>query len=160
MIERVFTIGVYGKSEAEFFGSLIQAQIQTFCDIRRQRGVRGAQYAFVNSKRLQRELAARGIEYRHFQELSPTRTIRDAQKKADAEKQQLKRTRTALDEEFQHRYTEEVLAGFDSTRFAAEFGPQVSRIALFCVEGEPAACHRGLLAARLQKDWDVPVEHL
>jgi len=160
MIERLFTIGVYARTESEFFDRLLQAQVQVFCDIRQRRGVRGGQYAFVNSQRLQRELAARGIQYRYFKTLAPTKQIRDAQKKADAAAKQPKRTRTALDEGFQRRYTEEVLAGFDSGRFAAEFGPETSRIVLFCVEAEPAACHRGLVAARLQKDWGVAVEHL
>src|SRR5262249_4648265 len=36
--------------------------------------------------------------------------------------------------------------------------PQV--VALFCVELEPAACHRSLLAARLQQDLNVEVVHL
>jgi len=160
MIERLFTIGVYAKTEAEFFDRLLHAQIQVFCDIRQRRGVRGAQYAFVNSRHLQRELAARGIQYRYFKNLAPTKQIRDAQKKADAGTKQPKRTRTSLDEEFRRRYIEEVLAGFDSSRLAAEFGSETSRIVLFCVEAEPAACHRGLVAARLQKDWGVPVEHL
>jgi hypothetical protein len=31
---------------------------------------------------------------------------------------------------------------------------------LFCVEGNPEACHRSLVAERLHEDWGIPVEHL
>jgi hypothetical protein len=33
-------------------------------------------------------------------------------------------------------------------------------VALFCVEREPAACHRSLVAARLSRDLGLDVEHL
>ena len=48
----IFTIGVYGLTEDDFFQKLISSSIDTFCDIRRRRGVRGAKYAYVNSKKL------------------------------------------------------------------------------------------------------------
>ena len=46
---KIYTIGVYGSSEEEFFGKLTESKIDLFCDIRQRRGVRGRQYAFVNS---------------------------------------------------------------------------------------------------------------
>ena len=49
----IYTIGVYGFSESDFFQKLIENNIDTFCDIRRRRAVRGSLYAFVNGKRLQ-----------------------------------------------------------------------------------------------------------
>ncbi len=42
-----FTIGVYNSSENEFFNKLTENHIDTFCDIRQRRGVRGSQYSFV-----------------------------------------------------------------------------------------------------------------
>lgn len=51
-----FTIGVYNSTENEFFNKLTQNNIDTFCDIRQRRGVRGAKYSFVNSNRLQEKL--------------------------------------------------------------------------------------------------------
>ncbi len=50
-----FTIGVYNSSEKEFFDKLLENNIDTFCDIRQRRGVRGAKYSFVNSNRLQQK---------------------------------------------------------------------------------------------------------
>jgi uncharacterized protein (DUF488 family) len=160
MVERLFTTGVYGKTEEQFFAQLVQANIHTFCDIRRRRGVRGAQYAFVNSTYLQRALASRGIGYRYFPELAPSRELRKAQQAIDAQEGILKRNRRHLSEEFKQRYRQEVLEHFDSQRFAEAFAPLTSRICLFCVEANPAACHRSLVAEQLQHDWHVPVEHL
>lgn len=51
-----FTIGVYNSTEKEFFDKLTQNNIDTFCDIRQRRGVRGAKYAFVNKNRLEQRL--------------------------------------------------------------------------------------------------------
>lgn len=160
MIERLYTTGVYGKPEHVFFGQLVDAGIQSFCDIRRRRGVRGSQYAFVNSKYLQRELANRNISYRYIPELAPSQDIRDAQHAVDQEQGISKRARTQLGDEFKRRYIQEILNSFDSGAFARSFDSHVTRIVLFCVEGLPAACHRSLVADRLQRDWKVAVEHL
>ena len=60
---KIYTIGVYGSTEEEFFGKLTKFQIDLFCDIRQRRGVRGRQYAFVNSSYLQKKLSDLGIGY-------------------------------------------------------------------------------------------------
>ena len=46
------TIGVYGFDESSFFQTLQNAGVDTFCDLRARRGVRGAAYAFANGERL------------------------------------------------------------------------------------------------------------
>lgn len=71
MIERVLTIGVYGKTESQFFDALKNADIDTFCDIRKRRGVRGSQYAFVNSTKLQSRLAAATLTTAMFRNSLP-----------------------------------------------------------------------------------------
>ena len=45
----LYTMGVYGSTEASFFKKLEQNNIDTFCDIRQRRGVRGSKYRYVNS---------------------------------------------------------------------------------------------------------------
>ena len=152
MIERLFTIGVYGKTEDQFFSALVQSRIETFCDIRMRRGVRGSQYSFVNSTYLQRALAGRGIAYRHVPELAPTREIRETQHAADLDQGVLKRARQELGVEFKRRYVEQILARFDSQQFAQSFNSDISSIVLFCVEGNPTACHRSLVGERLHRD--------
>lgn len=160
MIEQILTIGVYGKSAQHFFGQLTDARVDLFCDVRLRRGLRGSQYAFANSTRLQRELASRGIGYRHFPELAPSLDIRAAQHAADLVSGVQKRSRETLSEEFKHRYITEVLGPFDSNAFRTALGPDTRRVVLFCVEGNPKACHRSLLADRLTMDWQIPNQDL
>ena len=40
----LYTMGVYGSTEASFFKKLEQNNIDTLCDIRQRRGVRGSKY--------------------------------------------------------------------------------------------------------------------
>jgi hypothetical protein len=51
------------------------------------------------------------------------------------------------------------LSNFDSGKFVEDLGTEVQTFALFCVEGEPNACHRSLVANRLAKDLELQVEH-
>ncbi len=158
---RIVTIGVYGFSEEAFFEKLRAAAVGTFCDIRWRRGVRGREYAFANSGRLQKRLAELGIRYLHFRELSPSAELRKRQADADKATRIQKRKRVALGEAFIAGY-QEAMSGFDSRKFVETLGPATSVAALFCVERDPAACHRSLLAERLQKDLgpEIEVAHL
>ena len=74
---RVYTIGVYNSTEQDFFEKLIENRIDTFCDIRQRRGVRGREYSFVNSNYLQMKLDDLGIKYAHILDLAPTTEIRE-----------------------------------------------------------------------------------
>lgn len=156
----ILTIGVYGWDEASFWSALQAAHVDTFVDIRRRRGVRGAAYAFANAGRLQAGLAALGIRYMHRLDLAPSLETRAAQETADRTAHVARRQRTALDSAFIERYQRECLESFDSAAFLASLGPGARVIALFCVEGEPTACHRSLLAARLASDLSLVVAHL
>lgn len=154
------TIGVYGWSESAFFDALQTAHVDTFCDVRWRRGVRGSEYAFVNSARLQRKLGELGIRYLHFRELAPTPALRQRQLEADKAAGTAKRKRTALSESFIAAYEAEHLSTFDARRFVAQLGAGAQVVALFCVEREPAACHRSLLAQRLRQELGTTVTHL
>ena len=156
----IVTIGVYGWAEADFWAALQAAGVDTFVDIRRRRGVRGAAYAFANATRLQAGLAALGIRYLHRLDLAPGPETRAAQHAVDHATHVTRRQRTALDPAFSARYQHECLASFDSRAFLASLDPDARVVALFCVEGEPTACHRSLLAARLAADLSLAVEHL
>ena len=90
------TIGVYGFSEAAFFDALQNAGVDTFCDIRWRRGVRGADYAFANSARLQKRLGELGIRYLHYRELAATPALRQRQTEADKAEGTTKSKRSAL----------------------------------------------------------------
>jgi uncharacterized protein (DUF488 family) len=157
---RIVTLGVYGSTEAGFFAALRDAGVDTFCDIRLRRGVRGREYAFVNSRRLQAKLAELGIRYLHFKELAPSRAVRERQMAADKAERTAKRKRTELSKLFIAGYCEERLQGFDSGKFVEQLGPGARVVALFCVERAAAACHRSLVAERLHRDLGLEVVHL
>lgn len=154
------TIGVYGSDEASFFAALQEAGVDTFVDIRARRGVRGAAYAFANSQRLQARLARLGIRYVYRPDLAPSQEMRGQQYTVDKANKTAKRQRTVLDPAFAAAYRQERLADFDSRQLITDLGPEARVVALFCVEREPAACHRSLLAASLQRDLGVEVRHL
>ena len=156
MVE-VLTVGAYGWGEAAFFSALQRENVAVFCDIRRRRGVRGPEYAFVNSGRLQERLSEVGIGYVHRLELAPSQQLRQAQAADDRRTGTARRTRSQLDPAFAKAYADECLAGFDSAQFLAELAP--GPVVLFCVEREPQACHRSVVADRLASDG-APVRHL
>lgn len=151
-LSRVVTIGVYGYDEPGFFAALAAAGVDTFCDLRYRRGVRGAQYAFANRQRLEARLGALGIRYLHFRDLAPSPALRQRQYAADRTQHTTKRGRVNLSLEFVAGYHAECLTTFDSRRFLEQLGSQARVVALCCVEGTPGACHRSLVAARLARD--------
>jgi uncharacterized protein (DUF488 family) len=157
MKTELFTIGVYGFTEESFFAALQAAGIDVFCDIRQRRGVRGAAYAFANSQRLQKRLAELGIHYLYRQDLAPTTAVRQRQKEADKVDKVAKRQRTGLGRPFIEAYQAEVLAHFDPQSLLDDLPANSRRVALFCVEQEPAACHRSLVAAKIAASLQLPV---
>jgi uncharacterized protein (DUF488 family) len=160
MTPEFITIGAHGWEAEQFFAALIAARVDTFCDLRARRGVRGREYAFANSQRLQTRLVELGIRYLHRPDLAPSAATRAEQYAADAATHTAKRQRTILSPEFVASYRRERLAGFDSAGFAADLGAEARVVVLFCVEREPAACHRSLLAERLAHDLGAGVIHL
>ncbi len=145
-----FTIGVYNSTDQQYFNKLTENKIDTFCDIRQRRGVRGAKYSFVNSKRLQSKLRELYIAYFHFPELAPTTEIRELQKEADIKKGELKRDRNTLGGVFALTYKDRILGHFDFDIFLKRLEEAESeRIVFFCVEERPEACHRILVTNKL-----------
>jgi hypothetical protein len=134
--------------------------VDLFVDIRARRGLRGSEYAFANSARLQARLAELGIGYQHVRALAPPDSVRNIQKQADAAEHQQKRTRTGLSDAFIAAYQAQVLDGFDAPAFLAALDPGVRAFCLFCVERDPLACHRSLAAAWFATYTGIPVEHL
>jgi uncharacterized protein (DUF488 family) len=152
------TIGVYGFDGAGFIRALREAGVGIVLDVRQRRGVRGSEYAWANSKRLQGALSEAGIGYSHLPELAPTTEMRQLQYREDERRGEGKRSRTALAPEYARRYTEEVLDRVDFEPIVKFVGDD--RAALLCVERDPEACHRSLVAARLERDFGGRVTHL
>jgi uncharacterized protein (DUF488 family) len=149
---KVATIGVYGFDLDSFLARLREADVRLLLDVRQRRGVRGREYAWANSQRLQAALSEAGIEYRHHPELAPTTELRQLQYAEDDRMGVGKRSRERLAPEYVERYTLEIL---DRADLAALDLPETGAAALLCVEAEPAACHRSLIAARLAERYGV-----
>lgn len=160
MKPKIVTIGVYGFNEADFFQAVQDAGIDTFCDIRMRRSMRGSQYAFANSTYLQQRLYDLGIRYLHIKDLAPTLEIREKQTQEDEKHGIAKRKRKVLGQAFIQAYEQECLSHFDAYEFIKAVGPEAHVIGLLCVEHEPEACHRSLAAKRLAQDLKLQVEHI
>jgi uncharacterized protein (DUF488 family) len=150
---------VYGSTADEFLRALREADVRLLMDVRQRRGVRGHEYAWANSKRLQAALEEAGIAYEHHLELAPTTEMRRLQYAEDDRQGVGKRSRTELAPAFVERYTREILDRADLGDLAAAL-PADGAAALFCVERDPEACHRSLVANRLASEHGIPVTHL
>jgi uncharacterized protein (DUF488 family) len=156
---RLATIGVYGFTAEAFLRALRGANVRQLLDVRQRRGVRGREYVWANAARLQRALADAGIDYRHHKELAPTTELRQLQYREDARLGVGKRSRVELAREYAERYTREILDRVDLTPIVGGM-PADGKAALFCVERDPEACHRSLIAARLAEEHGLAVTHL
>jgi uncharacterized protein (DUF488 family) len=155
----VVTIGVYGFDLPEFLDALRAANVRLLVDVRQRRAVRGARYAWANGRRLQAALAEAGIAYSHHRELAPTTELRHLQYAADDRLGVGKRSRAQLDPEYRDRYVEEILDRADLDALVTEM-PADGASALFCVEADPEACHRSLIAERLAERYGLAVRHV
>jgi uncharacterized protein (DUF488 family) len=127
--------------------------------VRQRRGVRGREYAWANAQRLEAALEEAGIGYSHHKELAPTTELRHVQYAEDDRLGVGKRSRAELAPEYRERYLHEILERADLDALVAEL-PTDRASALFCVERDPEACHRSLVAERLAKAYGVTITHL
>ena len=155
----VATIGVYGRTGEAFLEELRGADVRRLFDVRQRRGVRGSEYAWANSRRLQAALTEAGIEYLHRRDLAPTGEMRRIQYREDARVGVGQRSRAELAPEFRRCYVEEILDRADLGSLVAEL-PGAGAAALLCVERDAEACHRSLIAERLASEHGVSVIHL
>jgi uncharacterized protein (DUF488 family) len=158
-VRRAVTIGVYGWDLSHFLEALSAADVRLLIDVRQRRGVRGPEYAWANSARLQSALAGAGVAYEHHKELAPTTELRQLQYAEDARRREGRRSRTVLAPEYVTRYTREILDQAPLDAVADEL-PVDGAAALLCVERDPEACHRSIIADRLAAEHDIAVSHL
>lgn len=156
---RIATIGVYELDARSFVKALDDAGVTKVLDIRQRRGVRGAQYAWANAKRLQALLAEARIGYEHHPELAPDTELRQLQYREDDRQGVGKRSRVRLAPEYVRVYTEEILDLVPIEPFIRRL-PVHGIGALMCVEATAAACHRSLVANRLAERFGFEVVHL
>jgi len=121
--------------------------------------VRGREYAWANAQRLQAALADAGIAYEHRKELAPTTELRHLQYAEDDRLGVGKRSRRELAPAYAERYRREILDQADLGAVVARL-PADGTTALLCVERDPEACHRSLVAAELAEAYGLDVVHL
>ena len=100
------------------------------------------------------------LEYRHHKQLAPTTELRRLQYREDDRHSAVgKRSRSELAPEYRDRYVSEIL---DRVELAAlvESLPAEGAAALMCVEADPEACHRSLIAQRMADRFGVAVRDL
>ena len=91
--------------------------------------------------------------------LAPTTELRELQYAEDARRGVGKRSRVELAPAYVDRYTREILDAVDLEPIATWIeseGPAT----LLCVERDPQACHRSLIAARLATEHGLAVTDL
>ena len=156
---RLATIGVYGFTAETFIRALREADARLVLDVRQRRGVRGSEYAWANSARLQAALVAERISYRHLRELAPTTELRRLQYREDARLGAGKRSRAELAAAYRERYVSEILDGVDLAGVidALPAGPTS---VLLCVERDPEACHRSIIAQRIADRYGLSATHI
>jgi uncharacterized protein (DUF488 family) len=109
--------------------------------------------------RLQHALAGAEIGYRHHPELAPTTELRQLQYAEDARLGVGKRSRVELAPAYRQGYTRQILDRVDLKPLVTEL-PERGRAGLFCVEADPEACHRSIVADRLHTRHGIEVVHL
>ena len=100
-----------------------------------------------------------GIAYEHRKELAPTTELRQLQYAEDDRLGVGKRSRVDLAPEYVERYAREILGQVDLRPIVEEL-PAAGAAALMCVERDPEACHRSLIADRLAAEFGLSVTHL
>jgi uncharacterized protein (DUF488 family) len=158
-VKRVVTIGVYEWDVQRFLAALRDAGVRRVLDVRQRRGVRGREYAWANSQRLQQSLANAGCGYEHHLELAPTTELRQQQYAEDARLGVGKRSRVVLADVYREGYVRQILDHVDLGPIVASL-PDNGAAALMCVEADPEACHRSLIAEQMASRYGVAVTHL
>ena len=153
------TIGVYGWDLDSFLAALHEADVGLLLDVRQRRGVRGSEYAWANAQRLEAALWDADIAYAHMPQLAPTTELRQLQYAEDDRRGEGKRSRTVLAPAYVERFTHEILDAADLD-VVVEVMPPDAATALLCVERDPEACHRSLVAAELEAHYGFAVVHL
>lgn len=159
LVHALATVGVYEASLESFLAALHEANVGLVVDVRQRRGVRGREYAWANAQRLQAALLRERIAYSHHKELAPTTELRQLQYTEDEREGVGKRSRRVLAPAYVERYRHEILERADLGPLIEEM-PKDAATALLCVEREPGACHRSLVAVELARLIGVDVHHI
>lgn len=160
MSPKIYTIGVYGTDERSFYRALSMRNVGIFVDIRARRGMRNPRYKYVNSNYLQAKLRDLNIPYAYIPQLAPTPEMRQMQQAADKVANIRKSDRTDLCAAYKKAFINRLqFAGYTLEKLLIQAKQsaglpreqEIHSLSLFCVEREPNACHRSLVATEMEK---------
>ncbi|MFA7428524.1 MAG: DUF488 domain-containing protein [Rhodospirillaceae bacterium] len=139
----IFTIGYAGSAIGPFLDALKAAGVAELVDVRAVPASRNRPFS---KTALAAALNDAGIAYRHLKALGTPKEGRDAAKRGDTATM-----RRIYDTQLARPEAQDALAALRA--LAIE-----ERVALMCMESDPANCHRSIVAARLGTEFVV--EHL
>lgn len=139
----LFTIGYAGANIGNFIDTLRAAGVEELVDVRAVASSRNRPFA---KNALATALAEAGIAYRHLKALGTPKAGRDAARRGDAATMH-----HVYDGQLATPEAQDALAALRA--LASE-----KRVAVMCMESDPAQCHRSIVAARLGADFMT--EHL
>ena len=158
-VAAIATIGDVRLDVGRFLRALRAADVRVLIDVRQRRGVRGSEYAWANSARCRRPWVRPASNTAITRSWRRPPSCGKLQYREDAKSGAGKRSRTELAPEYRDRYTSEILSQVDLAAFVASL-PSDGTTALLCVERDPEACHRSLIAERLAAKHGLSVTHL
>jgi len=139
----LFTIGYAGSTIDAFLNALKAAGVEELVDVRAVASSRNRPFA---KSALASALEKAGIAYRHLRPLGTPKEGRDAAKHGDTATMH-----RVYDTQLQTPEAQDALAALAA--LATE-----RRVALMCMESDPATCHRSIIAQRLGEGFMV--QHL
>ena len=152
---KLFTIGISGWNEGDFFKTLTEHDVGRVLDIRRRSSSRGSHHAFGNKLRLSTRLLELGIEYSQVKELAPAESLW---------KEWYKRKRAGISpDKIWPEYKSRFLAQSETKGSIANTQMSDFQVptCLLCACNPPEYCHRTIVAEMLKRRWNrLEILHL
>jgi uncharacterized protein (DUF488 family) len=139
------TVGYERATQAEVIERLKQAGVEVLIDVRAVAASRRAGFA---KSLLAASLKEAGIDYVHLRDLGTPKPGRIAARAGRADE---------MKQIFQDHLAEP--AAQVQLAQAAEIARE-RKVALLCLEADPQACHRSIVAERIREQLGCPIEHL
>ncbi|MCF7793204.1 MAG: DUF488 domain-containing protein [Candidatus Cloacimonetes bacterium] len=142
---QLFTIGYEGKNIDQYLDDLIRNNITVLCDVRRN--PKSMKYGF-SKKQIQRYCNNLSIKYVHLPELG----IESSQRKNLSDKESYRK----LFDLYKIRLNSKA----EEIKHIYDLLEENKRIALTCFESDPLSCHRHIIANKINKEFNIPINHI
>lgn len=141
----LYTIGYEGKKFERYLNELIQEDVKVLVDVRKN--AHSMKYGFSKTT-LQKAVENLGIEYIHIPNLG-----------IESENRQNLQTKADYDALFA-QYAKTFKTKVEDMAYLNELIESKDRVAITCFEKDVSYCHRGVIAKKMKKGFQVEVKHL